>query len=72
MSLATRHEAEIVRMEHVLASYGGVLTEERLFEFCGADHWPLGGTFRWALSEAVATGRLKRLGPELVELPLAV
>ena len=69
MSLDIRHQAEIAHMERVLRSYGGVLTRQRLFEECGAGKWPVLDTFRAALDEAVATGRVRALGTELVEVP---
>jgi hypothetical protein len=69
MSLDTRHEVEICRMERVLRSYGGVLTRRRLFAECGADHWPVLDTFRYALDDAIAAGRVRALSDELVELP---
>lgn len=69
MTLALRHEAEICRMERVLRSYGGVLTRERLFAECGAAKWPVLDNFRVALDDAIATGRVRALGSELVEVP---
>jgi hypothetical protein len=69
MTLEVRHEVEIARMERVLRSYGGVLTRERLFSECGADKWPVLDTFRVALDHAIAAGRVRPLGDELVEVP---
>ena len=70
MTLDTRHEMEIRRMERTLRSYGGVLTRERLFHECGAHHWPVLDTFAAALAGAVAAGRLRALGDDLVAIPL--
>ena len=69
MTLTIRHEIEISRMERVLRSYGGVLTRERLFRECGADHWPVLDTFHAALNAAIASGRVRTLGSELVAVP---
>jgi hypothetical protein len=69
MTLEGRHEFEIARMERVLRSYGGVLTRDRLFAECGAGHWPVLDTFRAALDDAIAAGRVRALGTELVEVP---
>jgi len=70
MSLEVRHEVEICRMERVLRSYGGVLTRDRLFAECGAEKWPVLDSFQVALSDAIATGRVRALGPHLVEVPV--
>ena len=70
MTLDMRHEMEIRRMERTLRSYGGVLTRERLFRECGADRWPVLDSFGAALAGAVAAGRLRVLGDELVAVPL--
>ena len=70
MALEARHEVEIARMERVLRSYGGVLTRNRLFEECHAGKWPVMDTFRTALEDAIACGRLRALGSELVEVPV--
>ena len=70
MTLEVRHEIELARMERVLWSYGGVLTRDRLFEACHADHWPVLDSFRAALEDGLASGRLRALGPELVEVPI--
>jgi len=69
MSLDSRHQVEIAHMERVLRSYGGVLTRDRLFQECGADKWPVLDTFRAALDDAIAAGRVRALGTELVEVP---
>ena len=69
MSLDNRHQVEIAHMERVLRSYGGVLTRERLFQECGADKWPVLDSVRAALDDAIATGRVRALGTELVEVP---
>jgi hypothetical protein len=69
MALEVRHQAEIARMERILRSYGGVLTRDRLLEECHADHWPVLDSFRSALEEGLACGRLRALGSELVEVP---
>jgi hypothetical protein len=69
MALEVRHQAEIARMERILRSYGGVLTRQRLLEECHAEHWPVLDSFRAALDEAFASGRLIALGSELVEVP---
>jgi hypothetical protein len=69
MTLEVRHEVEIARMERVLRSYGGVLTRDRLFSECGADKWPVLDNFRIALDTAIAAGRVRPLGDELVEVP---
>ena len=69
MGLDSRHQVEIARIEHVLRSYGGVLTRDRLFEECGADKWPVLDTFRAALEDAIAAGRVRALGAELIEVP---
>ena len=69
MALEVRHEVEIARMERILRSYGGVLTRERLFTECHADHWPAVGSFRSALDAAIASGRVRALGDELIEVP---
>jgi hypothetical protein len=72
MSLEVRHAAEIARMERILRSYGGVLTRERLFAECGAARWPVLDNFRVALDDAIASGRVRALGTELVEVPAEV
>jgi hypothetical protein len=72
MTLEVRHQAEIARMERILRSYGGVLTRERLLTECGADKWPVLDTFRRALDDAIASGRVRALGSELVEVPTEV
>jgi len=69
MGLDSRHQAEIARMERVLRSYGGVLTRDRLLQECGAERWPVLDSFRAALDEAIATGRVRALGTELIEVP---
>ena len=69
MTLEVRHEAEVARMERVLRSYGGVLTRARLFDECHAERWPVLDSFRAALDDGIAAGRLRALGPELVEVP---
>ena len=69
MGLDSRHQVEIAHMERVLRSYGGVLTRDRLFEECGADKWPVLDTFRAALEDAIAAGRVRALGAELIEVP---
>ncbi|HEY3186099.1 MAG TPA: hypothetical protein VGJ70_01400 [Solirubrobacteraceae bacterium] len=69
MSLENRHAVEIAHMERVLRSYGGVLTRTRLFDECGACHWPVLDTFNAALQEGIASGRLRALGAELIEVP---
>jgi len=69
MSLDSRHQVEIAHMERVLRSYGGVLTRERLFQECGAEKWPVLDTFRAALDDAIASGRVRALGAELIEVP---
>jgi hypothetical protein len=69
MTLEVRHEVEIARMERVLRSYGGVLTRDRLFAECGAGKWPVLDSFRTALDTAIASGRVRPLGDELVEVP---
>ena len=70
MSLEVRHEVEIAHMERVLRSYGGVLTRERLFAECGAQkYWPVLYSFRASLDAAIASGRVRALGDELVEVP---
>jgi hypothetical protein len=60
----TYHDAEVLRIEHVLASYGGTLTRDTLREFCGADAWR-DTSFDAALHDAVRAGRIKELTPEL-------
>jgi hypothetical protein len=69
MGLDGRHQVEISHMERVLRSYGGVLTRDRLFQECGADKWPVLDTFRAALDDAIASGRVRALGTELIEVP---
>jgi hypothetical protein len=69
MSLEVRHQAEIARMERILRSYGGVLTRDRLLAECHPEKWPVLDSFRVALDEAIASGRVRALGPELVEVP---
>jgi len=69
MTREGRHEVEIARMERVLRSYGGVLTRNRLFAECRGDKWPVLDTFSTALEDAIACGRLRALGRELVEVP---
>jgi len=69
MGLDSRHQVEIAHMERILRSYGGVLTRERLFRECGAERWPVLDTFRSALDDAIASGRVRALGPELIEVP---
>jgi hypothetical protein len=68
MLLEVRHEAEVRKMERVLRTYG-CLTKERLLEFSGADRWPTLDAFHRALEEAVAAGRIKKLGTDLYHLP---
>ena len=62
-----RYEAEVQHLVRTLRSYG-VLTTERLCEASGARNWH-GGTFEGALSAAVRSGRFRRLGDDLYELP---
>jgi hypothetical protein len=69
MTREVRHDVEIAKMERVLRSYGGVLTRDRLFEECHADHWPVLDSFSASLEEAIDCGRLRALGRELVEVP---
>jgi len=69
MTLEVRHEVEIARMERVLRSYGGVLTRDRLFAECGAEKWPVLDSFRASLDAAIACGRVRALGDQLVEVP---
>ncbi len=61
----SRGEAEVEDVVSVLREYG-VLTHERLVEFCGAARWSDHG-FRRALDRAVSTGRVRRLGDDLYE-----
>ena len=68
MTLEVGHGLEIARMERTLRSYGGVLTRERLFDECGADHWPAFHSFKFALEEALESGRLIALSDELIEI----
>lgn len=68
MLLEVRHEAEVRKMERVLRTYG-CLTRNRLLEFSGADRWPALDAFHRALDEAVAAGRIRRLGTDLYQLP---
>ena len=49
---------------------GFVLTRERLFRECGAGRWPVLDSFGAALAGAVAAGRLRALGDDLVAVPL--
>lgn len=60
----SHHDAETLRIEHVLHSHGGVLTRERLRAFCSADCWRE-LSFEAALHDAVEAGRIKELTPEL-------
>ena len=70
MSLEVRHDVEIAHIERVLRSYGGVLTRDRLFAECGAQkYWPVLDSFRSALDAAIASGRVRALGAELIEVP---
>lgn len=46
----------------------GVLTSMRLRELSGGEHWPGRFQFQDALRQAVAQGRLYRLGDDLYEL----
>jgi hypothetical protein len=61
-----RHAAEIERIVRLLDSYG-VLTKERLLDFCAADRWPSTESFDAALNRAVRSGRVRKLGDELYE-----
>jgi hypothetical protein len=70
MTLETRLEVEICRMERILRSYGGVLTRERLFRECHADRWPVLDSFGAAVTQATATGRMRALGNELIAVPI--
>lgn len=60
------HDAEVLRIERVLASYGGTLTRNALREFCGAGNWR-DTSFDAALHDAVRAGRIRQLTPELYE-----
>lgn len=63
----SRREAEVHQIVATLRTYGGVLTQARLRELCGAAHWSEPG-FASALSLAVSSGRVKTLGGELYEV----
>jgi 3-phenylpropionate/trans-cinnamate dioxygenase ferredoxin reductase subunit len=63
----SRLEVEVEDVVRALRGYG-VLTRARLVEACGAAHWP-DRSFTQALREAVSTGRVKRLGDDLYEIP---
>lgn len=63
---ASHYEAEIAHIVRTLRSYG-VLTATRLCELAGGERWT-GHTFHAALTAAVRSGRVKRLGDELYEL----
>jgi len=63
----SRQEAEIEEIVRALRNYG-VLTRPRLAELCGSAHWADHG-FKSALRQAVATGRVRRLGDDLYEVP---
>ena len=58
------HDAEVLRIQHVLESHGGALTRADLRTFCGAGAWR-GLSFDAALHDAVRAGRIKELTPEL-------
>jgi hypothetical protein len=59
----SRRDAEVEDIGRALRGYG-VLSRARLVEVCGAVHWPDTG-FRQALAQAVASGRVRRLGADL-------
>jgi hypothetical protein len=61
------HEAEIVRIEHVLTSFG-TLTRGTLRDLCGATAWR-DDSFDVVLHDAVAAGRIRQLTPELYSVP---
>jgi hypothetical protein len=63
----SRLEVEVEDVVRALRGYG-VLTRARLVGACGAAHWP-DRSFTQALGEAVATGRVRRLGEDLYEIP---
>jgi hypothetical protein len=54
-------DAEARRLAHIVSSYGGVLTDRRLFELSGARHWR-SGAFSLALSRARDSGLVRDLG----------
>ena len=60
----SHHDAEILRIEHVLQSHGGTLTRHHLHEFCGADTWR-DTAFEAALQDGVRSGRIRELTREL-------
>jgi len=62
----TRRDAEVEDIVRALRDYG-VLTRPRLVEVCGAAHWSDAG-FKAALAQAIASGRVRRLGDELYEV----
>jgi hypothetical protein len=62
----SHHDARAGGLERVLHAYGGTLTRARLYELSGADHWATGDCFDQILDEAVGTGRIRRLGDELL------
>ena len=61
-----RFEAELDELTNVLRGYG-VLTYDNLKVLSRSDHW-CGPTFDAVLHEAVAAGRIRKLGAELYEL----
>jgi hypothetical protein len=62
----SRQEAEVEDIVRALRRYG-VLTRARLLDVCGAAHWSDTGARR-AIAQAVASGRIRRLGDDLYEI----
>jgi hypothetical protein len=62
----SRQEAEVEALVRALRGHG-VLTRARLAEASGAAHWSDSG-FNGALAEAIAAGRIRRLGDDLYEV----
>jgi hypothetical protein len=60
----SHHDAEVLRIQHVLESHGGALTRADLRAFCGASTWRE-LSFDAALHDAVQAGLIKELTPEL-------
>jgi hypothetical protein len=60
-------DADVLELVRTLRSYG-VLTKARLAELSGAMHWSSEFVFENALTTAVASGQITKLGDELFEL----
>jgi hypothetical protein len=61
------HEVEVHRIEQVLTAYG-TLTRSTLQDLCGAAAWRE-DSFEVVLRDAVTSGRIRQLTPDLYALP---